>query len=206
MVMPENGMIALNPPLSPARRGSCSTRTSHPYFIALYNKFLRSIKIGVEVENPYQLKTKGELVAESENLPLLQLIARDSVSCGKKGRYKINSIRKTDVNGCGCCVPCLYRRASLHTIGVDSENYGWDVCAGEISINPEGATPYDFRDMISFLATEHDIVSLRQEILASAPLEISDLSGYAELVLRGRAEVYKWLKDKSTVPLSKWGL
>ena len=206
MVMPENGMIALNPPLSPARRGSCSTRTSHPYFIALYNKFLRSIKIGVEVENPYQLKTKGELVAESENLPLLKLIAKDSVSCGKKGRYKINSIRKTDVNGCGCCVPCLYRRASLHAIGVDSENYGWDVCAGEISINPEGETPYDFRDMISFLAKKHDIVSLRQEILASAPLEISDLSDYAELVLRGRAEVYKWLKDKSTVPLSKWGL
>src|SRR5262249_3735004 len=30
---PENGLIAINVPLTPSRAGSCSTRTMHPYFL-----------------------------------------------------------------------------------------------------------------------------------------------------------------------------
>ena len=33
--IPENGTISLNFPLTPSRRSSCSTRTTHPHFLSL---------------------------------------------------------------------------------------------------------------------------------------------------------------------------
>src|SRR5690606_20038031 len=33
LLIPENGTIALNAPLTPSRRGSCSTRTAHPRYL-----------------------------------------------------------------------------------------------------------------------------------------------------------------------------
>ena len=41
LLMPENGAIALNVPLTPSRRGSCSTRTAHPFFLNTLRKIFR---------------------------------------------------------------------------------------------------------------------------------------------------------------------
>jgi len=38
ILIPENGPISLNIPLNPSRRGSCSTRTVHPFFVSSINK------------------------------------------------------------------------------------------------------------------------------------------------------------------------
>ena len=40
LIVPENGFIALNPPLTRRRLGSHSTRTTHPFFLSRYQRIL----------------------------------------------------------------------------------------------------------------------------------------------------------------------
>ncbi|WP_425387695.1 7-cyano-7-deazaguanine synthase [Edaphobacter aggregans] len=129
ILLPENGTIALNVPLSPSRRGSCSTRTAHPHYVAQLQKMFGLVGIGNEIANPLLTKTKGEAVRQCLNLPLLTKIFAASVSCAKSGHTK--DWKNRSASGCGRCMPCIYRRAALHSAGLDSESYGLDICRGE---------------------------------------------------------------------------
>src|SRR5690606_10145225 len=75
LLIPENGTIALNVPLTPARRGSCSTRTAHPHYLALLQKWLGSIGLNHPLKNPLAEKTKGEAVTECLDSVLLKKVA-----------------------------------------------------------------------------------------------------------------------------------
>ena len=120
LLVPENGLISLNAPLTPRRLGSLSTRTTHPYFISLIQKIFSALEIPAKIINPYKFLTKGELLERCINedyiqLPDLQRLASDTVSCGKW---------KRSGRQCGRCVPCLIRRASFHAAGLtDSTDY-----------------------------------------------------------------------------------
>ncbi|MBR7552326.1 hypothetical protein KC220_27670, partial [Mycobacterium tuberculosis] len=72
-----------NPPLTARRIGSLSTRTTHPYFLGRLNELFINIGLPVKLLNPYQFKTKGEMIAECQNQTLLQKVAANTVSCGK---------------------------------------------------------------------------------------------------------------------------
>ena len=61
IIIPENGAIAINYPLTPARRGSLSTRTVHPHFISMLGNLLDTLELRYPLNNPYLMKTKGEL-------------------------------------------------------------------------------------------------------------------------------------------------
>jgi hypothetical protein len=69
--VPENGLISLNIPLDPLRLGSLSTRTTHPYYMRMYNKLLSKLGIPAKVTNPYGYETKGEMVAGCKNQKFL---------------------------------------------------------------------------------------------------------------------------------------
>ena len=71
VLVPENGPIALNFPLTPARRGSCSTRTVHPQFLRGLTQILTAVGIRSPVQNPYELKTKGEMVNDCRDQSFL---------------------------------------------------------------------------------------------------------------------------------------
>lgn len=62
IVIPENGSVSLNYPLSASRRSSCSTRTTHPVVINQINKLFSNFGLSTVIENPYELMTKGEMV------------------------------------------------------------------------------------------------------------------------------------------------
>ena len=62
LTVPENGLISLNVPLTGARTGSLSTRTTHPHYIELLRKLLASLKIGTPISLPYRHLTKGEML------------------------------------------------------------------------------------------------------------------------------------------------
>ena len=64
LYMAENGQMAIHLPLTEARIGAFSTHTAHPDVLIEMQKFL-SIALAVElkIENPYVLRTKGEVVA-----------------------------------------------------------------------------------------------------------------------------------------------
>src|SRR5262249_25652186 len=115
VLIPENGPIALNVPLNPSRRGSCSTRTVHPQFLSMLGEALRGAGLGNPIRNPYEFKTKGEMVNECRAPELLEQIYTKSNSCGKAGRKTHWQNRKA--RACGGCIPRLFRRASLHAKG-----------------------------------------------------------------------------------------
>ncbi|HZE21286.1 MAG TPA: hypothetical protein VE082_04455, partial [Desulfobaccales bacterium] len=54
LIIPENGWISLNPPLTLNRLGSCSTRTTHPYFLAQIASLWQDAGLAHPLVNPYQ--------------------------------------------------------------------------------------------------------------------------------------------------------
>jgi hypothetical protein len=106
----ENGFISINPPLTDMRLGSLSTRTSHPVVLSILQRVLDAAGIRVQITNPYQLKTKGEMLVEGNDQSLLLANAHRTTSCGRFKRYGYKH--------CGRCVPCLIRRASFTHWGV----------------------------------------------------------------------------------------
>ena len=105
----ENGFISINPPLTDMRLGSLSTRTTHPVFFTLLHELFKNAELRVRLENPYQLKTKGEMLAQCVDQKLVRQYASQTTSCG---RYLIHKHTH-----CGRCVPCLVRRAAFHASG-----------------------------------------------------------------------------------------
>lgn len=115
LFVPENGLIALNPPMTARRIGSLSTRTTHPYLLSLFQKILDTVGIPIQVKNPYALKTKGEMLSECSDKASLKALAEKTVSCGKWKRTH---------KQCGKCVPCIIRRASFYAAGMsDGTDY-----------------------------------------------------------------------------------
>lgn len=114
VIVPENGLIAINPPLTPRRLGSLSTRTAHPYFLAELGAILQNVGLNVKLTNIFEGKSKGQMLAECQH-PKTASLASNSYSCGKGKRQ----------NGqCGRCIPCIIRRASFHAAGInDSSQY-----------------------------------------------------------------------------------
>lgn len=61
LIVPENGFISLNAPLTSRRIGTFSTRTTHPHFIESIQKLFHAAGIPYHISNPYQFKTKGQM-------------------------------------------------------------------------------------------------------------------------------------------------
>lgn len=196
LLVPENGTIALNVPLTPSRRGACSTRTTHPYFLKMVRKVISKLGINNPIVNPFQFLTKGECLSQCSNKQLLKQVALDSVSCGKRG-HRRDWIRKT-AKGCGRCVPCIFRRASLHKINLDIESYGLDFCNGEVDINNSDETgSNDFRACISFLNKNYSLTQIKKILSKSGGIELENLDSYSRVVYTAMEEVRKLLQDKA---------
>lgn len=108
--VPENGLIALNAPLTPRRIGTNSTRTTHPHYLSSLQAIFDAVGIAAKIVNPFELQTKGEMVASLKDDVLFNALSSETISCGKW---------KRDGKQCGRCVPCLIRRASLYAGEVD---------------------------------------------------------------------------------------
>ncbi len=108
--IPENGFIALNVPLDPTRVGSCTTRTTHPYYLHRWNDFLNAIGVDGRVENSYWDKTKGEMIAECRDPDRLRVNLPQSLSCAHPSAGRFSHAVHAH---CGVCVPCLIRRAAI---------------------------------------------------------------------------------------------
>lgn len=108
IIIPENGYISINPPLTRRRTGSLSTRTTHPYYLNMLEKILNKVGFDLKLSNPYQSKTKGEMLQECKDKIALAKALPNTVSCSKWHRKNIQ---------CGVCLPCIIRRASVKKAG-----------------------------------------------------------------------------------------
>jgi len=192
LVVAENGLISLNVPLTDARLGSLSTRTTHPHFISLYQQLLASIGLSNLIELPYQFQTKGEMFEQVKNYELLSSLVEITMSCShpESGRY----LGKPPGNHCGYCVPCIIRRASLASVGLDKGNYNIDV----LNNDPLHDTNRG-RDLRAFqMAVERYRTSGSQvspfDVLKAGPLPPEDIKDYMEMYSRGMNEVLRFLE------------
>jgi hypothetical protein len=175
----ENGLIALNPPLTPRRIGSHSTRTAHPYYLAMFQELLDAAQIPAKLINPHRHETKGEMLSRHAGGIGISAFASSTVSCGKWKRKNIQ---------CGRCLPCMIRRASFHYAGVND------------------VTPYDTTQIRSALLSENrreDVLSvhvalkrryernIRSWVLQSGPLPLvePERAAYFAVAERGMDEL-----------------
>jgi 7-cyano-7-deazaguanine synthase in queuosine biosynthesis len=191
---PENGLIAMNIPLTPSRSGSCSTRTMHPFFLDKLRSALSGLGFRNTIINPFELKTKGECIVECRNQILLKSLVEASVSCSH-GTRRQNWVRRGAKN-CGYCVPCMNRRAALHKAGLDEgRKYGIDICEGELPIDDEGDSADDLRAMLDFLLARRSAEEISRDIRSIAP--VRRLPEYAAMVERGFEEIRSLIRDKA---------
>ena len=121
--MSENGFTTINPPLSPERRGSLTTRTTHPGFLDGLVAVLRRLGIKADLRNPLEDLTKGDVLAQAaQHVPDGRADELFSLthSCGKVPWFK----GFAQGEQCGLCFGCLIRRGSFIASGLtDSTRY-----------------------------------------------------------------------------------
>lgn len=113
LTVPENGQLAVNPPLDESRPGYCSTRSVHPQTIALLNRLISELGGDVDVENPLLGQTKGEVcrLALDSGLEPEELLLTNSCS-------KPFSVQRGGNTHCGACFACLVRNSGLRAADV----------------------------------------------------------------------------------------
>ncbi|WP_339837252.1 Qat anti-phage system QueC-like protein QatC [uncultured Maribacter sp.] len=122
VIIPENGLISLNLPLTPARGGSHSTKTTHPKYISSLNEIFEIVGINNRIINPYRFMTKGEMFAKTKMPKFVSENINKTLSCSKPGYYQQWKGEKE--RQCGHCVPCIIRRSSMYLINKDdAKNY-----------------------------------------------------------------------------------
>lgn len=180
----ENGFISINTPLTAMRLGSLSTRTTNPVVIALIQSLLEQARVRVKIENPYQLKTKGEMLRECADKKLLKAHACGTTSCG---RYLQHSYTH-----CGRCVPCLVRRAALLRSGIDDTT---KYVFRDIGRNDEDHAGFDDVRAVAMALAEVEIDGLERWIGASLSTALlGDVALMEAMVGRGLKELGALLK------------
>lgn len=195
IIVPENGTVSLNFPLSSSRRSACSTRTTHPTFIQGLRDLLADLGLNGAIENPYELQTKGEMVRDSQDSQFLKLLVATSNSCGKRGHRANWTFRNRD--HCGVCMPCVYRQAALQNI-LDSTEYGNSInknLTGRHSQTPflKSKQGQDFNACLDFLRRDITDQEIRTELLVNGAKDFSKLDLYVDLIKRSRNELKAWI-------------
>jgi 7-cyano-7-deazaguanine synthase in queuosine biosynthesis len=203
LLVPENGLIALNVPLDAVRVGSHSTHTTHPFYMSRWNELITALEIDAELVNPYWDMTKGEMVEKCLNKIVLSEMVPDSLSCSSpsKGRWA----GKPNAH-CGYCVPCIIRRAAINAGSIaDDTNYTLD----DLASRPLNTTIAEGRQIRSFQLSirrlENEPALAKYLVYNSGPLVDISTEGknsLAEVYTRGIKEVANLLSSVTTQPLS----
>lgn len=187
LLVPENGFISLNAPLTPRRIGTLSTRTTHPHFIDSIQAIFDAAEIACNIKNPYQFLTKGEMVAGCKNKTLLASIIDNTVSCS---HWKRNNQQ------CGVCVPCIIRRSALFAGELNEQVDYSHNCVTDVMSDP------DKRDDLFALCiaiAQRPSKNVGAWILGSGPLSPNQLQEFKGVFSRGLDEVESYLKAENVL-------
>lgn len=205
IIVPENGTVSLNFPLSPSRRSTCSTRTTHPTYMSKIRILWNKIGINTNISNPYEFFTKGEMVSQCKNQSFLQQIVPFSNSCGKRG-HRVNWEERTATH-CGICMPCTYRRASLLSLK-DITTYGNTV--NKKWVGRKMTTPFllshqgqDTKACLDFLNNPLSTQDIKQELLVGGINDLSKIDQYVNVVLRTREELIELISSIGNIEIKK---
>lgn len=192
ILIPENGSVSLNYPLSDSRRSACSTRTTHPIMVNQFNDLLLKLGVKTIAHNPYEFQTKGEMVQGCKDISTLMKIVPQSNSCGKRSQHQF-MLDNHFASHCGRCMPCMYRRASLLKYE-DLTTYGIEPLT--LYHNKKGKLSNDFFAMLNFLRRDLNKKDIAEELKIIGFGNFPNLEKYVELVVRTREELKSFLIDK----------
>lgn len=139
VVLGENGVMAINCPLTTARIASFSTHTAHPNVLAAMGRlFSQVFGSSLQIHNPFAFETKTEVVRRLQAAGLADLLPTTH-SCWNT-RWK---------DQCGQCVPCLVRRFSATAAGAPDTKYRHDIFMSPIDPSKSA----DLADYLIFAST-----------------------------------------------------
>lgn len=192
LIVPENGLISLNVPLTFGRGGSHSTRTTHPHTIALYRRLLEILGISTTIELPYRFVTKGEMLRDVKNPALLRIGIHQTMSCAHPvaGRY-----RKLPMGHCGYCVPCIIRRAALHAANLDDEPRQVDILTRGITLSSAARADKRAFEMAISRLKPMTRFERAAEIQNSGPIAPDDIEGALRVFDSGMQEIESFLNS-----------
>lgn len=186
LIIPENGLISLNIPLTYSHLGTSSTRTTHPHYIQMLQELIKNLGIAVQIINPYQFKTKGEMILECKNREFLQENISNSMSCSHPDVERYHN--ETEACHCGYCLPCTIRKAAIKRGGLIDlgkyydRNYSSGPTA-KANLNTYRLSLEKFNPKYAFL-----------KIQCSGPI-IDKVNDFAELYIRGMEELSAYLEE-----------
>lgn len=194
LFMPENGLIALNVPLEYLRLGAHSTRTTHPFYLKLWNEVVSDI-FGFSITNPYWNKTKGEMAEDCMNKEVLRIAMGQSYSCSSVNSVSIQSGKS---NHCGHCLPCIIRRSAIYRAFGHSDPSEYMDSNVTLLVNNRESKGEQIRSF------QYAIERLKKNPRAKnalihkpGPLDMDDayLTQLADVYYRGLMEVNQWIQD-----------
>jgi len=160
VVIPENGVFALNIPLN---RGRLGTRTVHPIFVKQMEQLLNKILSGsLSIVNPFERLTKAEVVSRLSDIP--ESIS-NTVSCAKAWRTPTIAYRLSKLSSrhCGSCHPCIVRRISTIISGFEVHDSSYVIDMFN-DLFPRASSRKEYRDaavaVLEVLKFSHDIIRL----------------------------------------------
>lgn len=178
--IPENGFIGLNMPLTPSRMGSCSTRTTHPWFLNELNLVLATVGITNKVINPFKKLSKTKVVEMAENTDAFKNKFARTISCSHPannrwvgGEYPKN---------CGYCYPCLIRKSSLAHIALTDSDYKYDFNT-QLNEIKKGEKKNDLFAMLCAAATykEKGVDYIREKIQRTGLIVEDEIDDFVQL-------------------------
>ncbi|WP_329576175.1 MULTISPECIES: 7-cyano-7-deazaguanine synthase [unclassified Streptomyces] len=183
--VPENGQLALNPPLTAARSAACSTRSVHPLTLARLNALIGAVagpRSAVRVVNPWAWKTKGEVCKAGSEAGLSPADLEATLSCGKSPKKWCGGPAN-----CGVCFPCLVRRSGLlHAQDADGTDYRDEPWSTDVSVERRR----NWRALQQWLLGSYTF----RDVLTDIPLPPdTDPVAAFELIMRGRGELTRLL-------------
>jgi 7-cyano-7-deazaguanine synthase in queuosine biosynthesis len=194
-IIPENGLISLNVPLTGTRLSSHSTRTTHPFYLKLFKDIVYKLGIKNAISNPFQFLTKGEMMTQCKNQALLKSLNSQTLSCSHSEHSRYAGL--SPGIHCGYCVPCLIRQAAEKKSKITGTQYVHPVVK-----SPPGQTTKSGSDIRAFkLALERmegkSDQSIMFDVLSSGPVPFdneNELKDYVGVFKRGMKEVKNFLK------------
>ena len=195
LIIPENGLIAINVPMDSNRVGSHSTRTTHPFYLSLWNELLQDLGFDFQLENIYWNRTKGEMADQCINKDVLYDIMPLSMSCSSPGKERFQGLPPQH---CGYCLPCLIRRAAMYkAFGKDNTPYANTSIKSMID-DREQEKGVQMRSLQYAIQRVKDDPSFADyAIFKPGPLDKSNeyLKELAGVYSRGLMEVDQWIQD-----------
>ncbi|OUP62280.1 hypothetical protein B5F13_13805 [Drancourtella sp. An177] len=199
--IPENGFIGLNIPLTNSRKGTCSTRTTHPYFLGLFLDILHMVGINNPIQNFYAYSTKREIVNGVKNTEAFKNHYMDTISCSHPCLARYDKKRNSDYPiNCGYCYPCLIRKSSL--LDIKDFRYWYTEGVSEfLKNNSNNQKANDLRAVISTLYRykKNQDEDLKDMIRCSGKLDEESVQKFLRVYKSTMADLIELLSEDDEI-------